>query len=90
MTSTRPPLPHPLILLRAGGDFFTLLSRTGAVSEERAVLYIAELVLALEYLHSRGIVYRCVSPCATPTHTPLPSPQRATVVFAAPSPPTMM
>ena len=43
-----------------GGDFFTLLSRSGAVSEERAVLYIAELVLALEYLHSQGIVYRLV------------------------------
>jgi serine/threonine protein kinase len=45
-----------------GGDFFTLLSRYGAVGEDRAVLYVAELVLALEYLHARGVVYRCVGP----------------------------
>jgi len=42
----------------SGGDFFTLLSRDGAVSEERAVLYIAEIVVALEALHNAGIVYR--------------------------------
>ncbi len=42
---------------------FTRLSRTyageGAVSEERAVLYTAELVLALGALHEKGVVYRC-------------------------------
>ena len=41
-----------------GGDFFSMLSRGGAVSEERAVLYVAELVLALESLHRHGVVYR--------------------------------
>lgn len=42
-----------------GGDFFTLLSRHGSIVGTRAVLYLAEIVAALEYLHSRGIVYRC-------------------------------
>lgn len=41
-----------------GGDLFTHLSRYGAVSEERAVLYTAEVLCALEALHSRGVVYR--------------------------------
>ncbi|KAA0159288.1 hypothetical protein FNF28_05923 [Cafeteria roenbergensis] len=46
----------------AGGDFFTLLSRRGAVAERRARVYVAELVLALAYLHSRGVVYRDLKP----------------------------
>jgi len=45
-----------------GGDFFTLLSRRGAVPERRARVYVAELVLALAYLHSRGVVYRDLKP----------------------------
>jgi serine/threonine protein kinase len=44
----------------SGGDLFTHLSRYGAVSEERAALYTAEVALALEHLHAQGIVYRCV------------------------------
>jgi serine/threonine protein kinase len=46
----------------AGGDFFTLLSRRGAVPEGRAKVYMAELVLAIAHLHSRGIVYRDLKP----------------------------
>jgi serine/threonine protein kinase len=45
-----------------GGDFFSLLSREGSVSEERARLYMAELLLALEHLHGQGIVYRDLKP----------------------------
>ena len=44
-----------------GGDFFSVLHRNGVLGEERSILYIAEVVLALEHLHSRGIVYRCVA-----------------------------
>ena len=45
-----------------GGDFFAVLSRGGPVSLDRAVLYLAEVVLALVYLHDRGIVYRDLKP----------------------------
>lgn len=46
----------------SGGDFFSMLSREGAVSETRARLYTAELLLALEHLHGMGIVYRDLKP----------------------------
>ncbi len=41
-----------------GGDLFSLLESMGALSENVAKVYIAETVLALEYLHSHGIVHR--------------------------------
>ncbi len=41
-----------------GGDLFSLLENMGALSEEVAKVYIAETVLALEYLHASGIVHR--------------------------------
>ena len=46
----------------SGGDFFSMLSREGAVPEDRARLYIAEMITALEHLHSQGIVYRDLKP----------------------------
>lgn len=46
----------------SGGDFFTLLTREGCVGNRRAQLYCAELVLALDHLHKRGIVYRDLKP----------------------------
>lgn len=39
------------------GDLFTHLSRFGVFTEDRARLYIAEIVLALEHLHNMGIIY---------------------------------
>lgn len=45
-----------------GGDFFSMLSREGSVPEDRARLYMAELILALDHLHSMGIVYRDLKP----------------------------
>ena len=41
-----------------GGELYHYLSETGRFSEERARFYAAEIVLGLEYLHGRGIVYR--------------------------------
>lgn len=38
------------------------MRRSFKFSEERAKLYTAELVLALEYLHSKGIIYRDLKP----------------------------
>ncbi|NXS26813.1 AKT2 kinase, partial [Pomatostomus ruficeps] len=41
-----------------GGELFFHLSRERVFSEERARFYGAEIVSALEYLHSRDVVYR--------------------------------
>lgn len=45
-----------------GGDLFTLLSKETTLLEEDVVFYMAELILALEHLHSMGIVYRDLKP----------------------------
>ncbi|KAL1100100.1 hypothetical protein V6Z11_D05G207200 [Gossypium hirsutum] len=45
-----------------GGDLYSLLRKVGCLDEEVARTYIAELVLALEYLHSVGIVHRDLKP----------------------------
>ena len=41
-----------------GGDLKSLLLMYGYFDESMAVLYIAEVILALEYLHSHGIIHR--------------------------------
>ena len=43
-----------------GGDCGNLVKSLGSLDEDWARQYIAEVVLALEYLHARGIVHRCV------------------------------
>lgn len=45
-----------------GGDVYSLLHSLGAIPPEMALMYIAELVLAVEYLHSHGIVHRDLKP----------------------------
>ncbi|OVA18675.1 Protein kinase domain [Macleaya cordata] len=45
-----------------GGDLYSLLRKVGCLEEDVARTYIAELVLALEYLHSLGIVHRDLKP----------------------------
>ena len=41
-----------------GGELFFHLSREKVFTENRAKFYIAEIVLAITYLHERGIIYR--------------------------------
>lgn len=56
---------HSVCLLMetiAGGDLFTAIRQIGDLSEEQVLFYGASLVLALEYVHSRGIVYRDLKP----------------------------
>lgn len=41
-----------------GGELFFHLSRERVFSEERTRFYGAEIISALSYLHSVGIIYR--------------------------------
>ena len=41
-----------------GGDFFFHLNQKKNLLEKEAKLYFAEIILALEYLHKKQILYR--------------------------------
>ncbi|PHU24227.1 putative serine/threonine protein kinase IRE3 [Capsicum chinense] len=45
-----------------GGDMYSLLRNLGCLDEDVARVYIAEVVLALEYLHSLRVVHRDLKP----------------------------
>jgi serine/threonine protein kinase len=45
-----------------GGDMSELLDDYGYLSEEETRIYVAQILLAFETLHSRGIVYRDLKP----------------------------
>jgi serine/threonine protein kinase len=45
-----------------GGDLYSLLKKMGCLEEDDARIYIVELVLALECLHSLGIVHGDLKP----------------------------
>uniref|UniRef100_A0A1J3DXI5 non-specific serine/threonine protein kinase n=1 Tax=Noccaea caerulescens TaxID=107243 RepID=A0A1J3DXI5_NOCCA len=45
-----------------GGDLYSLLRNLGCLEEDIVRVYIAEVVLALEYLHSEGVVHRDLKP----------------------------
>ena len=45
-----------------GGELFFHLRKSYKFSEERARLYAAEILLAIEYLHKLGIIYRDLKP----------------------------
>ncbi len=44
------------------GDIGDILKKEKRFSEEVARIYIAEILLAIEYLHSEGIIYRDLKP----------------------------
>ncbi|CAD8052998.1 unnamed protein product [Paramecium sonneborni] len=46
----------------AGGELFYHLRKSQKFPEERVKLYAAELILALDYLHQKGIIYRDLKP----------------------------
>lgn len=45
--------------LMLGGDLRFHLDRMSNMSEEMVRFFVAELALALDYLHRKGIVHRC-------------------------------
>lgn len=45
-----------------GGDLGKLLQKQGKLSEEVARIYIAEILLAIQYLHKREIIFRDLKP----------------------------
>lgn len=46
----------------AGGDLCDYLSKKGPLSEAQARIFLSELTLAIEYLHSLDIIYRDLKP----------------------------
>ncbi|XP_028801718.1 probable serine/threonine protein kinase IRE [Neltuma alba] len=45
-----------------GGDLYSLLRNLGCLDEDMARVYIAEVVLALEYVHSLHVIHRDLKP----------------------------
>lgn len=46
----------------SGGELFNLLEKQGIFLEDHAKFYLSEICLALEHLHSLGIIYRDLKP----------------------------
>ncbi|KAJ3413706.1 serine/threonine protein kinase psk1 [Chytridiales sp. JEL 0842] len=62
LTSSLPYLTVECIGYAPGGELFTHLANERMFSEDVAAFYIGELLLALEHLHSLGIIYRDLKP----------------------------
>ncbi|XP_058805393.1 ribosomal protein S6 kinase beta-1-like [Phymastichus coffea] len=45
-----------------GGELFTYLDREGIFLEDTACFYLSEIIVALQHLHTQGIIYRDLKP----------------------------
>lgn len=45
-----------------GGDLFFHINRKGHLSEKDAKFYGAQIILGLEYIHSKKVIYRDLKP----------------------------
>ena len=46
----------------AGGELFMQLQKERMLMEDTAIFYLSQVLLALEHLHTRGIIYRDLKP----------------------------
>lgn len=60
---------EPEVFVRLVPQLFFHLSRDRVFTEDRARFYGAEIVSALEYLHSRNVVYRDLKVTPALSHT---------------------
>ena len=52
----------PNLLIKSGKSTTSIKSKKSFFSEDVARFYIAELILAIEYLHKKNIIYRDLKP----------------------------
>lgn len=45
-----------------GGDLGSIIENNGYLDNETSIFYAAELLIAVEYLHSEGIIHRDLKP----------------------------
>ncbi|XP_074641732.1 serine/threonine-protein kinase Chk2-like isoform X2 [Tubulanus polymorphus] len=57
-----PDTVYIVLELLEGGELFDRLANKGSFSEDRAKLYIYQILLAIDYLHRNGITHRDLKP----------------------------
>ena len=53
---------HFVVDFCSGGELFYLLQRHQRFTEQEVKFYFAEMLLGLEYLHDKGVLYRDLKP----------------------------